>query len=139
MNFDQAFERLIGHEGGYTEGKDDPGGETKFGVSKRAYPLENIKGMTLERAKVLKLAMLWWVRNPFHNLFFYVMGVADRPRTFYSSREWGEPGWTFHYIKCGRLYLPFVSFKGWCNFYAGWRPYGAFGLKFNFAKEKPKG
>jgi len=59
MNFDEAFERLIGHEGGYVNHPDDPGGETKFGVSRRAYPLENIKGMTLERAKVLYLRDYW--------------------------------------------------------------------------------
>jgi lysozyme family protein len=35
MNFDQAFERLIGHEGGYSNDPDDPGGETMFGVTKR--------------------------------------------------------------------------------------------------------
>jgi len=59
MNFDEAFERLIGHEGGYVNDPADPGGETKFGVSRRAYPLENIKGMTLERAKVLYLRDYW--------------------------------------------------------------------------------
>lgn len=59
MNFDQAFERLIGHEGGYVNHPDDPGGETKFGITKRTYPLENIKGMTLERAKVLYLRDYW--------------------------------------------------------------------------------
>ena len=37
----------------------DPGGETKFGVTKRTYPLENIKAMTLERAKVLYLRDCW--------------------------------------------------------------------------------
>lgn len=59
MNFDQAFERLIGHEGGYVNNPADPGGETKFGISRRAYPLENIKAMTLERAKVLYLRDYW--------------------------------------------------------------------------------
>lgn len=59
MNFDQAFERLIGHEGGYVNNPADPGGETKFGISRRAYPLENIKGMTLERAKLLYLRDYW--------------------------------------------------------------------------------
>jgi lysozyme family protein len=38
MTFDQAFERLIGHEGGYVNDPRDPGGETKYGVSKRQYP-----------------------------------------------------------------------------------------------------
>lgn len=59
MNFDQAFEKLIGHEGGYVDNPADPGGETKFGVSRRAYPLENIKAMTLERAKALYLRDYW--------------------------------------------------------------------------------
>lgn len=86
------------------------------------------------RARTWWLAVQWWVRNPFHNLFFYVIGVADKPRTFYSTRDWGVNGWTLHYTHCSFLYLPFISYKGWCNFYIGWRPYGAFGLKLNFAK-----
>lgn len=59
MNFDASFERLIGHEGGYVNNKADPGGETKFGISKRAYPGEDIAGMTLARAKVLYLRDYW--------------------------------------------------------------------------------
>ena len=35
MDFDQAFEKLIGHEGGYVNNPADPGGETKFGISRR--------------------------------------------------------------------------------------------------------
>ena len=35
MNFDQAFERLIGHEGGYSNHPSDPGGETMYGVTAR--------------------------------------------------------------------------------------------------------
>lgn len=34
MNFDQAFERLLGHEGGYSNNAADPGGETMWGVTK---------------------------------------------------------------------------------------------------------
>lgn len=33
MSFDQAFDRLIGHEGGYSNHPDDPGGETMWGVT----------------------------------------------------------------------------------------------------------
>ena len=40
-------------------------------------------------------AVAWWFRNPAHNLCFYVWGVADKPRTFFSSRDWGGVlGWT---------------------------------------------
>lgn len=60
MNFDKAFERLIGHEGGYVNDPRDPGGETKFGISRRAYPGEDIKGMSLERAKILYQRDYWW-------------------------------------------------------------------------------
>jgi lysozyme family protein len=59
MNFDQAFVRCVNHEGGYTNNPNDPGGETNFGISARAYPGENIKQMTLERAKELYKRDYW--------------------------------------------------------------------------------
>jgi lysozyme family protein len=33
MNFDQAFEKLLGHEGAYSNHPNDPGGETMWGVT----------------------------------------------------------------------------------------------------------
>lgn len=59
MNFDQAFERLVGHEGGYVNDPRDPGMETKYGISRRTYPGEVIRTMTLERAKQLYLRDFW--------------------------------------------------------------------------------
>lgn len=59
MTFDEAFEALIGHEGGYVNCRVDPGGETKFGISKRSYPGEDIAGLTLERAKAIYLRDFW--------------------------------------------------------------------------------
>lgn len=59
MNFDLAFEKLIGHEGGYVNDVRDPGGETKFGISKRAYPGEDIQSLTLDRAKQLYRRDYW--------------------------------------------------------------------------------
>jgi lysozyme family protein len=59
MTFDDAFEILIGHEGGYVNNPADPGQETKFGISKRAFPLEDIKAMTLTRAKALYADHYW--------------------------------------------------------------------------------
>lgn len=59
MDFDQAFERLIGHEGGYVNDPRDPGGETKYGISRRQYPGEDIKGLTLDRAKYLYRRDYW--------------------------------------------------------------------------------
>jgi lysozyme family protein len=59
MNFERAFERLIGHEGGYANDPNDPGGETKFGISRRSHPGEDIAGMTLERARSIYLRDYW--------------------------------------------------------------------------------
>lgn len=59
MTFDEAFERLIGHEGGYVNDPRDPGMETKFGISRRQYPGEIIRTMTLERAKSIYLRDYW--------------------------------------------------------------------------------
>lgn len=33
MNFTTAFEKLLGHEGGYSDHKDDPGGKTRYGIT----------------------------------------------------------------------------------------------------------
>ncbi len=59
MDFDQAFERLLGHEGGYVFDRRDPGGETKFGISKRSYPGEDIANLTVERAKAIYRRDFW--------------------------------------------------------------------------------
>lgn len=59
MNFDLAFDRLISHEGGYVNHPDDPGGETKWGISKRSYPQLNIKALTRDDAKVIYRRDFW--------------------------------------------------------------------------------
>ena len=33
MNFDTAFDLLLGHEGGFSDHRADPGGKTRFGVT----------------------------------------------------------------------------------------------------------
>jgi lysozyme family protein len=59
MTFDQAFERLVGHEGGYVNDPRDAGQETKYGISRRSYPGEMIRTMTLDRAKEIYLRDYW--------------------------------------------------------------------------------
>lgn len=59
LTFDKAFDRLISHEGAYSNDSRDPGGETKFGISKRSYPYLNIKDLTLEMAKAIYLKDFW--------------------------------------------------------------------------------
>tara|TARA_R110002020_G_scaffold5525_3_gene22948 strand:+ start:136 stop:615 length:480 start_codon:yes stop_codon:yes gene_type:complete len=59
ISFDKAFEILIGHEGGYVNHPDDPGGETKFGISKRSYPDVNIAALTLDDSKLIYRSDYW--------------------------------------------------------------------------------
>lgn len=47
------------HEGEYTSGIGDPGGETKWGISKRSYPHLDIKNLTREHAKQIYLHDFW--------------------------------------------------------------------------------
>lgn len=44
---------VIEREGGYVNHPSDPGGETKYGISRRSYPTENIKELSLDRARYL--------------------------------------------------------------------------------------
>ena len=48
--FQVALDFTLAEEGGYVNNPKDPGGETKFGISKRAYPNEDIKNLTRDRA-----------------------------------------------------------------------------------------
>jgi lysozyme family protein len=50
MDFNTIFNRIIGNEGMYVNNPDDPGGETKWGISKREYPRLVIAGLTREDA-----------------------------------------------------------------------------------------
>jgi len=59
MNFDDAFSRLLGNEGGYTNNPKDPGGETNWGISKRSYPGVDIARLTQAQAKEIYLRDFW--------------------------------------------------------------------------------
>lgn len=45
--------------GGYTNDPDDPGGETKWGISKRGHPFVDIVNLTRAMAEELTLSMYW--------------------------------------------------------------------------------
>lgn len=59
MHFDIACDRLLGHEGGYVNHPDDPGGETNWGISKRSYPNVDIKALTRDGAKAIYKRDFW--------------------------------------------------------------------------------
>jgi lysozyme family protein len=59
VTFDDAFDRLIGHEGSYVNDSNDPGGETKWGISKRSYPHLNIATLTRDEARSIYRRDFW--------------------------------------------------------------------------------
>jgi lysozyme family protein len=59
-DFMDAVTDLIDNwEGGYVLDLDDPGGETKFGISKRAYPALDIAHLTRDQAVAIYFRDYW--------------------------------------------------------------------------------
>lgn len=75
VTFDLAFQRTIGHEGGFSIDKNDPGNwtggkvgvgtlkGTKFGIASNTYPNLDIKNLTIQQAKVI-YKRDWWDKMP---------------------------------------------------------------------------
>jgi len=61
--FNQTVERSLSVEGGYVNDANDPGGETKFGISKRSYPELDILNLTREDAIAIYHRDFWSVIN----------------------------------------------------------------------------
>jgi lysozyme family protein len=63
MNFDEAFNFLIVHEGGFSDSKLDPGGKTKFGVTEAVARTAGYKGdmkdLTLNMAAEIAKHLYW--------------------------------------------------------------------------------
>jgi len=59
MSFHKAVEFVLKHEGYYSNDLKDPGGETKFGISKRAYPNVDIKNLTRDDAIAIYKRDYW--------------------------------------------------------------------------------
>ena len=63
LTFQQIFDRLIGHEGGYVNDPRDPGGETNWGVTKRTAMANgytgNMKTMTRQQAYEIYRRAFW--------------------------------------------------------------------------------
>ena len=63
MNFDDAFDRLLGHEGGYSFSPSDPGGETMYGVTANVARANGYAGrmrdLPRDKAKEIYRAKYW--------------------------------------------------------------------------------
>ncbi len=121
-NFDRAFDFVVGSEGGYVDDPDDPGGETKYGISKRAYPHLDIKSLTLDQAKGIYLSDYWnksGCNNLPYPLDFCVfdtavnLGVGRAAKMYSQAVNWQE------FLLRRLLYYQSLNkakyFKGWVN------------------------
>ena len=65
--FTRAIARLLGHEGSYVDNPADPGGETKFGITRREYPDLDIAALTRTDAVAIYFRD-WWQRYRYSEL-----------------------------------------------------------------------
>lgn len=64
MNFDAAFHRLLGHEGGFVDHPSDPGGATNWGVTQAVARANGYKGHMRDFPVDMAKAIYWrqyWV------------------------------------------------------------------------------
>ena len=59
MRFEDCIDKVLEHEGGYVNDPNDLGGETNFGISKKAYPDLDIKNLTRDEAKEIYRKDYW--------------------------------------------------------------------------------
>lgn len=63
MNFDQAFDKLLGHEGEFVDHPSDPGGATRWGVTERVARANGYTGdmreFPVEQAKAIYRKQYW--------------------------------------------------------------------------------
>ena len=65
--FERAIARLLADEGGYVDNPADPGGETKFGITRREYPDVDIAALTRADAVAIYYRD-WWQRYRYSEL-----------------------------------------------------------------------
>lgn len=91
MSYPEIFNRcvavLLKLEGGYSNKSTDSGGETNFGISKKAYPDLDIKNLTIERAIEIYYSDYWIpmnierIREDELILHLFIFGVNSGTRT----------------------------------------------------------
>ena len=58
-DFQEAIKIVLVHEGGFVDDKCDPGGMTKYGISQKSYPHEDIASLTIDKAKQIYKKDYW--------------------------------------------------------------------------------
>ena len=99
MDYSEKFLKVMRFvlkwEGGYVDNPSDPGGETKYGISKRSYPNEDIANLTIERALQIYHESYWRAidgeSRPFPEALA-VMDFAVNSGVSRSLRFWSDSG-----------------------------------------------
>lgn len=134
MESDKEFQRcvvfVLEKEGGYVNHASDPGGETKYGITKRSYPHLNIKDLTIEQAKRIYYND-YWLRGASSlswplNLCFFDCAVnqgTGRAKKFLFEMEQMKKDWQY-FLELRREHYLFlveknpklkVFINGWLN------------------------
>lgn len=133
-DFDKAFDFTMKWEGGYVNDPNDPGGETKYGISKRSYPDIDIKNLTKDRAKILYRQDYWEALNchktPWPiNIVLFDFGVnlgVSRAKKYYKTTPIADTVSAFalnlikvredYYNRLAERRVKFKKYlKGWLN------------------------
>jgi|GEM_PF-992315 len=98
-------EWILETEGGYVNNPADPGGETKYGISKRSFPNIDIPKLTLDQAL-----------NIYYNTYWMALGLNNYPFPFafvcFDCAILCGPRWTSNIMKNAYLDLQSQA-KNW--------------------------
>lgn len=146
VGFEDAFTLLMGHEGGYVNHPDDPGGETMYGITKRVALANGYTGemrdLPIEIARRIAKNEYWdrWQCDQFHpEIAFQIFDAAYNggkvgqwvqqaagvtpdgvigAKTIASVRQLSPAVFTSRFSAYRLRYL--ASLKTWPSFGRGW-------------------
>ncbi len=121
--FNIAVKFVLDWEGGYVNDPNDPGGETNYGISARAYPDLDIQNLTVDQAKAIYRRYYWDAINldsvsyPLNFVAFNCCvncGASVAKRLLSTSSDWKDFLFSqieyYVQLKNANKYL-----KGWIN------------------------
>jgi len=122
-DFEKGLKFVLKWEGGYTNDPNDPGGETKFGISKSSYPELDISKLTLKQAKEIYYQNYWLKTGcddlpfPFNIVVFDTAVNMGRRRAIEFLNTYND--WRDYLLKRLYTYSKFkqakLYFRGWAN------------------------